>query len=102
MNKSEFIKEWERSTENLAQYFIARYFGSANEVGNTSDNYWVADAIGGVLYINDYFFNLSDIVDFIKYDYSKDKMFEYYEYTTDCMVGGDIKVNIKNYLKLIK
>jgi hypothetical protein len=91
MKKSEFLKEWERATENLAQYFIARYFGDG------ADTYWVADEVGDVLYINDHFFNLSDIVDFIRYDYSKDKMFKYYDYRLE---NPKLRVNIKNYLKL--
>jgi 3-hydroxy-3-methylglutaryl CoA synthase len=91
MNKNEFLKEWERATENLAQYFIARYFGDG------ADTYWVADEIGGVLYINDYFFSLSDMVDFIRYGYSKDKMFEYYDYRLE---NPNLRINIKNYLRL--
>lgn len=92
---SEFIKEWERATDNLAQYFSAKYFGDG------ADIHWIANEIGGVLYINDYFFNLSDIVDFIRYEYSKEKMFEYYDYRlNEKAVFHNSPVNIKNWIKL--
>lgn len=94
-NKSIFLKEWERETENLAQFFCAKYFRNSHP-----EMWWVAGIIGGVLHINDYFFNLSDIVDFIRYDYTEKKMFEYYEYRmNEKVVFHNSPINIKNYLK---
>lgn len=91
---SEFIKEWERATENLAQYFSARYFGDGADVR------WISNGIGGVLHINDYFFSLSDIVDFIRYKYSNKKMFQYYEHILNQKsVFHNDAVSIKNYIK---
>lgn len=91
---NEFLKSWEYATKNLAEYFSARYFGNGAEM------YWVADDIAGVLFINDYFFNLSDMVDFIRYDYSKEKMFEYYEYSLECSDKKENPVCIRDYKKL--
>ena len=99
--QNEFIKDWERATENLAQYFARRYFIDDFCEDDEPEMWWVADEIGGVLHINDHFFNLKDIVDFIRYDYSKKKMFEYYEYALDCRTKEkDYIINIKNYKKL--
>jgi len=92
--KSQFLKEWERSTNNLAEYFCTRYFAKRAET------HWVADDTGGVFVIADYFFNVSDMVDFIKYNYSKDKMFEYYDYSLKEAEKGKKPINIKSYLKL--
>ena len=93
--KSEFLKSWEYSTNNLAEYFFARYFG------NGAESYWIADDIGGVFVIADYFFNLSDMVDFIKYSYPKDKMFEYYDYALNLAEqGNNPPINIKNWIKI--
>jgi hypothetical protein len=91
--KSEFLNEWERATENLKEYFVARYFKEA-------DYYWIADEIGGVLHVNDHFFNLKDIVDYIKYNYSQNKMFEHYEYVMKCAEEKEIPINIKSFYKL--
>jgi hypothetical protein len=92
--QTQFLKEWERATENLKEYFISKYF-------TETEAWWVSDEIGGVLYVNDHFFNLEDIVDYIRYNYSKDKMFENYEYKMKCIEEKVIPINIKNY-KLLK
>jgi len=68
MNK---LKQWERATDNLRGVFIEKYFSDV-----PVDSYWVGSEIGGVLFINDHFFNLSDMVDYLKYDYSPEEMFQ--------------------------
>ena len=45
------LKKWEKATNELVDYFRKKYFGN-----NASDFYWIADQIGGVYTINDYFF----------------------------------------------
>ena len=92
------LEKWNVQTNKLKDYFVDKYFG----IIENPDCYWVADEIGGVLYINDYFFNLSDIVDYIKYRYSKDKMFKNYEYRLKCLQNNEIPINIKNWIKLKK
>lgn len=96
------LQDWENQTDSLIEGFITRYFGKIEEV----EYYWIAEDVGGVLVVADYFFNLGDIVDFIKYNYSKDKMFEYYDYALDYHMqkkhkSTDYLVNIKNYKKLM-
>jgi len=87
---------WYDTTEELTNYFIGKYFGKPQDV----EHWWVADEIGGVLYINDYFFNLSDIVDYIKYRYTKNKMFANYDYQMKLRLKNEIPINIKNWIKL--
>lgn len=84
---------WEVVTQSLAESFALRYFGKDTEI------WWVADEIGGVLCVNDYFFNLRDITDFVRYSYPKEKMFEYYSYALKCAEMGmsDPSINIKNF-----
>lgn len=96
MKRNIRLENWEKETENLKDYFIARYFDTPVDV------YWVNSEIGGVLVINDYFFSLQDIVDYIKYDYSKKKMFERYDYVLRCMEDNRVIINIKHYKKLKK
>jgi len=96
------LQDWINETDNLSEVFITKYFGKMEEV----ENYWIADEVGGVLVVADYFFNLSDIVDFLRYKYSKDKMFEYYDYALEYHMqkkhkASDYLINIKNYKKLM-
>jgi hypothetical protein len=88
------LKSWEKITQELTDLFIKKYFGKDAEW------YWVADEIGGVLYVNDRFFNLSDIVDFLKCGYTPKQMFRYYDYRLENQEKGKPVINIKNYLKL--
>lgn len=87
------LSKWEKSVNELRDCFVKMYFGEEVEM------WWVADEVGGVLQVNDYFFNLHDIVDYIRYDYSKEDMFGYYDYCVD-MPMGDRPINIKNWRKL--
>jgi len=101
MNK--YLNQWEQKTSILGEYFVEKYFGKREDV----EYYWIADDIGGVLSVADYFFNLSDIVDFIKYRYTRKLMFEYYDYALEYHMQkkhkkDDYLINIKNYKKLIK
>ena len=98
---NEFLENWEQHTDVLTEYFIEKYFGKLEEV----EYYWVADDVGGVLAVADYFFNIGDIVDFIKYHYSKDMMFNYYDYALEYHMQkkhnkNDYLINIKNFKQL--
>ncbi len=89
------LQEWERVTNELATEFINKYFDKDAEY------WWVADQIGDVMFINDYFFNLSDMVYFLRYKYSKKYMFNYYEYRLDMdKKKQGTAINIKNWKKL--
>ena len=90
----ENLQRWTNETKELGDLFVLHYFGK------DAENWWVADEIGGVLYVNDCFFNLSDIVDFIRYHYSKSKMFEYYDYRLKCTEKKKLPINIKTYRQL--
>ncbi len=90
------IKQYEQACNKIAQYFIKRYFGKDTE------NWWIADEIGSVLHINGYFFDMKDIVDFIKYKYTRNQMFEYYNYDLKNREKAETSINIKNYKKICK
>jgi hypothetical protein len=92
------IEDWERATEGLKHRFVERYFG------DDAEYYWIADEIGSVLYVNDRFFNLSDLVDFLKYGYTANQMFKYYDECLEARTKDLDKpfINIKNWIKLKK
>jgi len=94
MKKIDFkIETYNVTVQDLTDYFTKRYFDNA-------DFYWVGGEIGGVVSINDYFFNFSDILDYIKNDYSEYEMFGYYEYALEEATEDRSPINIKNYLKI--
>ena len=77
------------------ELFVEKYFGKDAEY------YWIADEVGGCLYVNDRFFNINDIVNFIRYRYTPDQMFEYYDKELESKEKGqDYFPNIKNWKKL--
>lgn len=92
----EDLNNLEGAINTFAAGFAVKYFGKYPE------SWWVADEVGGILFVNDYFFNLKDMIDFVKYRYTRKKMFEYYDYALGIASGdeGDYKINIKNWIKL--
>ena len=90
------LKNWEFATNKLTESFVRKYFDSQ------ADQWWVADEVGGVFHVNDYFFSLSDMVDFIRHRYSVDHMFEYYDYRLEIAEKdrSELPINIKNWLHL--
>lgn len=95
--KNEYLQKWEEATQDLADYFAYKYFGK-----DLSDVYWIGDEVGGVLALNDYFFNTQDMVDFLRYKYSVKDMFDYYDYKMDMQMKKKEYMNIDNWKKLKK
>ena len=94
MNEKLIIKQWEDATVDLANHFALKYFGK------DCDMYFMADEVGSVLAIGDYFFSVRDIVDFLRCNYTKKKMFAYYDYRLKCTDKNIYSMNIKSYKKL--
>lgn len=85
------IQNYEYMCQEVANQFATKYFGK--EV----DSWWVAGEVGRIYFINDYFFNMENMVDFLKYRFSKKKMFDYYEYSLEMQLKNEIPWNIKTY-----
>ena len=96
---------WEIATNIIRDIFVKKYFGK-----DLSDVYWIADEVGSVLAVNDYFFNLDDMIGYLRYHYSSKMMFEHYQHVLDIESENinrrnDFRrypINIKNYKKLKK
>jgi hypothetical protein len=85
---------YELACDELAQYFVTKYFGKDVEY------YWIGDERGGCIEVSDRFFSMSDIHDFIRYKYSAKMLFAYYDKKMDAdMKGKDWKYNIYSYKK---
>jgi 3-hydroxy-3-methylglutaryl CoA synthase len=87
---------YELACDELAQYFVTKYFGKGAEY------YWIGNEPGGCIAVADRFFSMEDISDFIRHKYSAKMMFEYYDQKLACdMKDKEWRYNIKNYKKLI-
>jgi hypothetical protein len=71
------VHQFECGVDKLMIYFAHKYFGKDYE------QFWVGDKIGDVCFINDCFFSIEDMCDFLKYRYSKKDMFDYYYFRLD-------------------
>lgn len=98
MTKTEriLLDAWETQTQNLAEYFANKYFGTDNE------HYWVGGDgyIGGVFYVNERFFDMDNIVHYLKYGYSAEDMLRHYDYVLECNEKNESPINIKNWKKM--
>jgi hypothetical protein len=89
------ILKWEKGTDELAKQFARKYY-------DTDEFYWVANDIGGLIHIGDDFFELNEIVDYLKYEYPVDKMFEHHKYAYEMweQEKEDEIICIRDYIKL--
>ena len=95
------LKQFDEATDTLAEKFIKKYFGEGYVYNE--DYYWVGinDEDREVLAVGDYFFNLEDIVSFLRYNYTEKELFEYYDYALDKSYR-EAGINIRNYKKTKK
>ncbi len=89
------LDKWLDVTQEVTTHFIKKYFGKGDH-----DSYWIADQVGGVLFINDYFFSMNDIIDFLISGYTEKQMFDYYHYRQEKYEEEDVIINIRNWKKL--
>ena len=85
------IKEYNAICDRIANIFAQKYFDLDAKC------WWVADDIGGVIFINDYSFSMTDMLEYMKYGYSKKKMFKRADYVIDCQYKNKYPQSIRNY-----
>ena len=78
----------------IADFFTTKYFK------NYSERWWIGDDVGGVMGINDYFFTMDDMLDYLKYKYSFKLMDKHYWYTIDAYEKKKTRICIRDYKKL--
>lgn len=91
------LTAWNKATMDLTILFISRYFPDYED-----DAYWIGQEIGGVLSINDFYFDLPRIKEAIEYNATSDQLIDYYYAETkmdDNLNIIPLKVNFRNYLK---
>ena len=84
------LKNYDTACTEIAEAFVNKYYN------NTTSYDWID--FGGVIEVCDYFWNLDKMVDYLRMNADKDKLFEFYEYQLDCGLKGETASNFKNYL----
>ena len=94
MNK--YLKNYYNAVEELTKHFCNKYFKGVYEY---DVNDWVGCDIGGIICINDYWFNLSNIEIAIKYKATKKELFDYYDFSYENHIAGENCISFEHYLK---
>lgn len=87
------IKEFEIISESIGAYFSNKYFKS-------DDYWWVGGDIGGTLSVGDYYFSLETMLDYLRYKYGVNKMFEHYDYALGEAMKDKHPICIRDWKKL--
>ncbi len=93
------LQEYESAVHKITVIFAHKYFGNDYHY-NTGD--WVNLVVGGCVHINDYYFQFDEILQYLKYRYTKKQMFEYYDYDLDMRNKGKSPICIRDWKKLKK
>ena len=91
------LNQYIKACNDLGKQFARKYFGK------NVDQWWISDEVGGVYVINDYFFDMNTIADFIRYKYTRNDMFAYYDYSLkeyEKKEKDRVIINIKNWRQL--
>lgn len=82
------IANYEKACNDVATLFAKTYFGDPFL-------YWIGGEIGGVMGINDYFFNVDDIVVYLKEKATQEELLAYYDFIMEAHVKGSYKPTFK-------
>jgi hypothetical protein len=90
----QILKNYEQATQDLAEFFVKKYFGKDAECS------WVSDRIGDVFYVNDYRFDVGRMREALEYKATSDQLFEYWNYELEMWHRGEkVRHNFVNYLE---
>jgi len=94
------IKNYEKSCEAIAAKFVKEYF-------EEPDAWWICDDIGGVFYVNDYYFNMEIMILALKYKATFDQLIDHYNMRLEMTMNekafeGRSLFSFENYLKYPK
>lgn len=93
------LENYYKAVEDLTKLFCKRYF---KNFYNYRASDWVGGDIGGVICINDYWFNVKNIETAIKYKATKKELFGYYDYSLENDSENKDCVSFERYLKYFR
>jgi len=87
------IKEWQTLTNKITEEWIREYFEF--DEGEEVDFCWVANDIGGIFEVSDYYINFSDILACYKHKITKEQFHNWYSY---CLEEPYINISIAKFI----
>lgn len=93
---SKKLENYYKAVEELTKEFCKKYF---NGVYEYDVNDWVGCDIGGIICINDYYFDFKDIKIAIKYKATNRELFGHYNKSYKRYIDGKDYVSFKAYLE---
>lgn len=91
--KNDLIKQYEKIVGHTLDYFIVKYFGKLEDV----DYYWIGNHIGGCCHINDYFFSVEEMLDYMRNSATQKQMFDHYDYALNEEEQDRTPLTFKHY-----
>lgn len=95
---NDYHTQYLHAVEQITMFFAYKYFKNHYEYKRSD---WVSSEIGGVICINDYWFSVEDMIDYMKYKYTPKQMFAHYDYGLYERTKGNSPICIRDYKKLI-
>ena len=92
------LKNWEKATQELVDEFTHKYLDRPWD-SDFGGDYWIADEVGTVFCINEYYFGMEIVLYALRYNAPKDKLFDWYDYKMELEDGETPTVNFKNFIK---
>ena len=86
------ITNYYQACEAIKDKFIEVYFD-----GDDSYGYWVANRIGEIYYINDYFFDFSNMITALEFNATEKQLFYWHDFYME--IGEKNMINFENYIK---
>lgn len=89
----------------IQEEFIGKYYLDKDTKRSDIEDYWIADEIGGLIFINDYYHSIDDMVEALRLNCPVDKFFKWYDESMIQVLSpenGRFKYNLRSYLKLEK
>lgn len=93
---SKYLKNYYNAVEELTKDFCKKYFKGVYEY---DVNDWIGGDIGGIICINDYYFDFKNIQKAIKYKATEKELFGYYDENYERYIAGKDCVSFEVYLE---
>jgi len=90
MNKA--LEKWKKATQELAEAFVDEYF-------EEPEYWWVDDEIGGVFFVDDYFFCVDKMVEAFQLKATFEQIVEYHDLEMESVENGKVLANFRNFVK---
>ena len=88
------IMRYEDDCNWIAREFTEKYFDK--ESAGDVEEWWVGGTIGSVIYINDFYFSMEEMVLALSNKVSSKSLFLWYEQWTDC--NNYNRINLKSWI----